>query len=165
MFLFQGIAKSGIHFVPTFRRHNVSIIHVEDLVSAIWEIASRGKSLDAQDLTQGVYHVASNEAPRYSELGRMIGRAVGRKWVVVIPIASPVLKMAAACNEFRSRLSRTPQVLNWDKAREATVGPWLCSNHKVMAELKFRVDKPLQDRLTQTARWYSEQGFFRIRGH
>lgn len=165
MFLFQGIARSGIHFVPTFRRHSVSIIHVDDLVSAIWEIAARGKSLNQDDRAQGVYHVASNEAPRYSELGQMIGRAVGRKRVVVIPIASPVLKMAAACNELRSRLSRVPQVLNWDKAREATVGPWLCSNRKVLTELQFRVEKPLQDRLTQTAQWYSEQGFFRIRGH
>ena len=162
LMLFRSIARLGVHFVPTFRRHRVSIIHADDLVSAMLDLATRGERLHADEMARGVYHVASESEPSYAELGRMIGRAVGRARVFVVPIASPVLKTIAGMNEFRTWLGGKPQLLNWDKSREATVGPWLSSSEKIQRQLGFQVAQTMQDRLTQTARWYSAQGFFRI---
>lgn len=162
LMLFRGIAKLGIHFVPTFRRHRVSIIHADDLISGLFELATRGERIGDGDPSQGVYHIASESTPSYAELGRMIGRAVGRSRIFVLPIAAPVLKTVAGMNELRSWLDGKPQLLNWDKSREATVGPWLASAEKIQRQCGFRVARPLQDRLVQTARWYCERGFFRI---
>ncbi len=162
LILFRSVARFGIHFVPTFRRHCVSIIHADDLVLALLDLATRGERLDANESAHGVYHIASESEPSYAELGRMIGRAVGRARVIVVPVASPALKTVAGVNEFRAWLGGKPQVLNWDKSREATVGPWVCSAEKIQRQLGFQVDQSFQERLNQTARWYSAQGFFRI---
>jgi nucleoside-diphosphate-sugar epimerase len=162
--LFRSVASLGIHCVPTFRQHHVSLIHVEDLMAAVLITAERGERLGSDDPSQGVYHVAAERDPTYAELGRMIGRAVGRRRVFVLPIATPVLKAVAGMNELTSRITGKPAVLNWDKSREAAVGPWTTSADKIASQLDFRVAQPLQERLNQTARWYAENGHFQLKG-
>jgi nucleoside-diphosphate-sugar epimerase len=136
---------------------------VDDLVSALITVARRGERLASGDESTGVYYVAAETTPSYAELGRMIGRAVGRRRVIVWRVGRPTVWTIAGLNELWSRVIRRPHILNSDKAREATTGAWICSPEKIQKKLGFRVKAPIEQRLHQTARWYASQGYFRLR--
>lgn len=160
--LFQIIDQWGWHFVPTFSTYEFSVIHVDDLVTALIGVAERGTRLSAEaDVENGVYFVSADETPTYSELGRMIGTALGRRRTRVLRIAKPVLKAVAVGNELKARLTCTPQYLNLDKFNEATAGSWSCSNLKIKREIGFSTAYPLPVRLKQTVKWYRQQGWLR----
>jgi hypothetical protein len=89
----------------------------------------------------------------------MVGKALGRRLVLVIPTATPLVWMVALAGEAISRLRHDPLFMNLDKAREITAGSWLCSARAAAEQLGFAVGAPLLDRLRQTAEWYRQEGW------
>ncbi len=158
--MFKTVAKFGFHLAPGFNDDYVSVIHAEDLSKALVMAASQGRrvSTDPDDAT-GIYFAADSENPTYAELGRMIGRSLGRyhAWVIRSPKAA--VWGIAAINEIVSQVVRHPNILNLDKAREATAGSWTCSSAALNRETGFVPDQPLQQRIAQTAKWYVQQGW------
>ena len=76
------------------------------------------------------------ESPTYGELGRMIAAALGRRRVLVIPTAGPVVwAVAGAAEAFHRLFFGRPAYFNLDKAREATAGSWVCSPQAAADEL------------------------------
>jgi len=160
--LFEGIARMGVHLVPGLRDHTFSAIHAEDLASALWLAATAGRRLSAsRDESEGIYFAAADEVVSYAELGRIIGEVVGRPraWVVHSPMA--MVWTIVAMSELVARLRRRPNILNLDKAREASAGSWACSSQMLKHDTGFQPDKPLRQRLEQVARWYVQQGWLR----
>jgi len=157
--LFQSIARSGIHLVPGYKQHFVSVIHVDDLVTALILAAKSGTRLSAESQTDGLYFAAADETIAYSELGKMIAKALGREKVRILPSPLFMVWALAAINSVLGRLRGKPQLLNLDKAREATAGTWTCSNSKICSELGFAPAFPLAERLKQTVAWYGEHGW------
>jgi nucleoside-diphosphate-sugar epimerase len=87
----------------------------------------------------------------------MVAKAIGRRVVVVIPTATPLLWVVAFTGQVISRVRHDPVYLTLDKAREITAGSWLCSAQAAAADLGFRVGAPLPERLRQTAEWYRRE--------
>ena len=160
--LFQGIARWGIHFVPTIADFRCSVIHAEDLAAALALVAKGGRRISTDGGTAGTYFAAVDETPTYAELGRMIGQAVGRRRVWVMRNLAVTVRVVAIINELRAQLRRHPHIFNLDKAREATAGSWSCSAAAIARDVGFAPAKPLQERLQQTAQWYAEQGLLRL---
>lgn len=163
--MFASIANLGLHVVPTLAQPRFSLIHAEDLARALVCTAARGIRLSKSSLGehasnpgQGIYFAAGDEQPTYAELGHAIATAVGRK-AVVLSVPAMVTRIVAATSGFAGRLRGTPSILSLDKAREATAGSWLCSPRKIQQELGFFPAASLQNRLSQTAQWYAEQGW------
>jgi nucleoside-diphosphate-sugar epimerase len=161
--LFGSIARWGLHMVPTLQDHNFSMIHAEDLATALYETAQSGRRVKADDGVTGTYFVAANEHPTYADFGRRIGQAVGRTRVRVLYNPGISIKTAAAANQFIGRLRQRPQILNPDKAREALAGSWTCSNAALEKDTGFRPVVSLDKRLRQTALWYADQGWLRLK--
>ena len=162
--MFKTIAKSGIHPVPGYFPNSYSMIHVGDLVEVLILAADRGKRLPdgngpTSDAGTGYYFAACDEHPTYYQLGRLIGAALGRRRTLTIPFAVPVVRCVGAFGELTGRLRGQPSVMNWDKAREAAAGSWICSAEKAKQELGFTVPSSLGDRLNQTAQWYRDVGW------
>ena len=162
--MFTTIAKSGIHPVPGYFPNNFSMIHADDLVEALILAADRGERLPNGNAKlhgdgTGYYFAACDEHPTYYQLGRLIGAALGRRWTLTIPFATPVIRCVGAFGELTGRVRGQPSVMNWDKAREATAGSWTCSAEKAKQELGFTVPCSLGDRLNQTAQWYRDVGW------
>jgi dihydroflavonol-4-reductase len=159
--MFQPIARHGVHAVPGLKPRKVSLIHADDLAEALWLAARRGKRVRPDDgLSEGCYFVAGDQDPRYDELGRLIGDAVGRRRVLVVRTPDWMGHCAGAASELVSRLRGQPAIFNLDKMREASAGSWTCSADRIRGELGFQVARPLRDRLCQTAAWYASQGMF-----
>ena len=160
--LFRSIARFGVHLAPGLARPRFSLIHADDLAEMLILAAERGTRLPAAGGSnphgpRGYYFAACEESPFYSDLGRMVSKALGRRWVMVIPTTSPVVWTVAMAGEIVSRVRRSPLFVNLDKAREITAGSWLCSARAAAEQLGFTVGAPLFDRLRQTADWYRRE--------
>ena len=161
--MFKTVARSGVHPVPGYRPKNYSIIHADDLVEALQLAADHGKRLPKADVSPhdgtGYYFAACDEHPSYYKLGRLIGTALGRRHTLTIPFGAPMVRIVGAFGELAGRVRGEQSVMNWDKAREATAGSWICSANKAKQELGFSVPCSLGDRLRQTAQWYRSAGW------
>lgn len=161
--IFRPIAKFGLHVVPGWGRECFSLIHATDLAEGLILAAETGRRLPPLEAEhtppgEGYYYVASDDHPTYADFGRMIGQALGRR-VRVVPTPPRTVWLAAALSELGGRLRSQASPLNFDKAREARAGSWICSPQKARDELGFAVTVPLAERLGQTAAWYRKQGW------
>jgi dihydroflavonol-4-reductase len=169
--MFRMIDRQRTHLVPGLARSSLSIIHVADLVPALIAAAERGVRLASSDAganggatddridPRGYYFIAGDEHPTYSQLGRMVGEAVGRRWTLVIPVPSGLVWPIAACVEAAGRVRRRAPFAGLDKAREALAGHWTCSPARAKADFGIAPAASLADRLRQTAEWYRLQGW------
>lgn len=160
--MYEGIVKTGVHAVPGRKDHRFSIIHADDLASAMLVAASTAKRVTTDpNSPEGVYFAAADEVVTYAELGRMLGAALGVKKVRILRIPLPLLWTVSAANQGISRLRRRAHILNLDKAREAAAGSWSCSNEKLKAETGFQPAMPFADRLKETVAWYRKEGWLK----
>ncbi|EMI15725.1 NAD-dependent epimerase/dehydratase [Rhodopirellula maiorica SM1] len=158
--MFKTIANFGFHLAPGFHDDRVSAIHAEDLAKALILAASQGRRVTTNpDDATGIYFATDDENPTYAELGRMIGRTFGRYHAWVIRSPKTAVWGIAAFNELVSQATRHPNILNLDKAREATAGSWTCTSEALNRDTGFAPDQSLYQRLAQTAQWYVEQGW------
>ncbi|MGA2066114.1 MAG: NAD-dependent epimerase/dehydratase family protein [Thermoguttaceae bacterium] len=160
--VFRPIARFGLHFVPSWRDHRVSLIHAEDLVRLLILASERGKRLAGDRgpsaAAQGCYFAACGEDPTYAELGRRIAAAFDRR-VWIVRSGPLVVWTIAGLAAVWARIRRSPGHFNPDKAREALAGSWTCSPQSAADELGFAPAAPLAERLRQTAQWYRENGW------
>lgn len=163
--LFIPIRRLGLHLVPGLQPRRLSMLHVDDLVPLLIAAASQGQRLSGDTtntaLGQGYYFAAGDEAPTMTELGRLIGQALQRSRTWILPMPEFTAWIVGAGSEMWSQLRRSPSIVNLDKIREATAGPWLCSADRARQELGFRVEKTLSERLKETAEFYFEAGWLR----
>jgi nucleoside-diphosphate-sugar epimerase len=162
--MFRSVDKFGVHLVPGLGRHRFSLIHVADLVELLILAAQRGKRLapsgrNGSQGGQGYYFAACEEDVVYDDLGRLIGKVLGRRRVFPLHVANPVVWIVASAVEAVSQIRRRPLYMHIDKAREITAGSWICSPRRAVEDLGFSVKAPLVERLRQTARWYRKEGW------
>ena len=165
-YIFRPVKRFGIHPVPGMRhRRKISLIHAEDLATSILLAAHGGTRVDATDanrssFSQGCYFVADDATPLYSDLGDMIGAAVGRASVVKLPVPDTLARTLGGIATMVSKLRGRPGVFSLDKAREGAAGSWTCSTEKIKQELHFKTSVSLEDRLQATVDWYLEHRWF-----
>lgn len=157
--IFRTINRWGIHITPGNGRAIYSVIHVADLCAAMIAVAARGERLTPQDIKRGIYFAAADETMTYAELGCTISNALGKKLALNIPAFSPLLKLIGAINTLIGNLKGSPRFLNYDKVRDVTAGSWACENNKLKQEIGFQFPASFATRITQTAKWYRNQGW------
>jgi nucleoside-diphosphate-sugar epimerase len=164
--VFRSIFRYGIHVAIGVAGSHYSLIHVDDLVSSLIACAASGRRLAPAGTAgdshppQGYYFVAGDEQPTFAELGTLIGKSLGRQSVHVLKSSSSTaLWSAAAVAETVSRLRGRPYIFNFDKAREASAGNWVCSSGTIRRELGVAPQGDIIDRLRQTADWYRQKNW------
>ncbi len=158
--LFETAAK-GWAVVPTSGEPRMSMVHVDDLVWGIVAAMERGERMPADPATdpgRGVYFLAHPEQPTIATIGQWIGGALGKD-VRVAHLPAWVTHTGGAMGEAWARMRGKSSIVNLDKAREATAGSWICAVDKAHAQLGFAPPRTMQERLTETALWYREQGW------
>ena len=76
--IFRPIARHGVHVVPTWRTHRVSLIHADDLLQAMILAEQRGKRIlcdqsEGAAAAQGCYFAVAERDVTFAEMGRMMG--------------------------------------------------------------------------------------------
>jgi nucleoside-diphosphate-sugar epimerase len=162
--IFSPIARFGIHMVPSWRNHPMSLIHADDLVALFILAAERGKRFlsrceEPALAAQGCYFAACERDVPYADLGRMIGAALGRRWTAIVRSGRVIVWTTAYLATLFARIHGKTWYFDIDKAREARAGSWTCSPNAAHRELGFAVAAPLTQRISQTALWYRENGW------
>ncbi|MDO4571175.1 MAG: NAD-dependent epimerase/dehydratase family protein [Planctomycetia bacterium] len=154
-----AIKLSGIFFIPALRKYRFSFIHAEDMCDAMILAAERGERLPAQKSAdhpgEGIYYVAHPQNLNYFEMGKIMGKAVGRK-AFVLPVSVPTMWIAGLGGEIIGRIRRKPCALNRDKCREALAGSWTCSAQKAVEQLGFKNRRSLQEQFDDAASFLRE---------
>lgn len=154
----------GVQFVMRGRNIELTLIHVDDVTSACFDISERGERLDVNEIRagnehfeRGMYYVGDPQVVTYAELGRLVGQAYNRR-VHAIPIFRSLLWASAAFNELTSKITHRAHAINIDKIREATALAWTCSSEKLQRQLGSTPAKPLAERIQQAAEGYVRGG-------
>ncbi len=166
--LFRTIKRLGFCPIPGWHDRMYSWIHADDLVDLLLRVAQRGERLRrdsfqrsrecaGQNSGHGVYFAAADDGQALSEMGRKIGRSLGRKKTRSLRCPPAAVWGVATYYETIQRLTGRPQPYDWAKAAES-MHHWRCSVEKARRQLDFEPQKSLEERLAQTAAWYREQG-------
>ena len=157
--LFKTIKNMGICPIPGYCDKFYSWIHAADLSDLLVAAAQRGERLDqSQPTGTGIYFASSDEWLKLSEIGRLIGLAVGRNHVRTVYCLPIPLWTIATFYEMKKRCTKKPQPFDWEKAWES-LHHWTCSPEKAQTQLGFS-PQPLAERFNQTALWFAENGWY-----
>lgn len=158
--LFNSIKRWRYHMVPGFRDHLFSVIHVDDLSTALIRVAELGRRISRDNPSQGIYFATGDSVLTYAGLGKQIGIAVGHTETKLLRVPKWSLRAVGAINDIISRITGKQTFLNHDKCREGTAGSWACSGTKLRTETGFRVSASFEQRLAETAEWYQREGWY-----
>jgi nucleoside-diphosphate-sugar epimerase len=160
--LFQTVRR-GFNFVPGRSDKRLSLLYVEDLVTAMLLAAERGRRLatdrEGPAAERGIYFLAIDQYPTLAELGREAAAALGvtSVWTVRLPL--PLCWLFAFVAQTIARVRGKPALFIPDKMREATAGSWICSSHKAKTEIGFTCATTLAEGFRLTADWYLRHGW------
>jgi nucleoside-diphosphate-sugar epimerase len=144
--LFRCIAR-GLAPVPAHAAGRFSLIHVDDLASAVlrWleADAGYGRTFEIDDARAGGYD--------WPTVLAIAGPALGRKRPVLqVSIPVPVLRLLAQVNLASARLFGYSPMLTPGKVREITHPDWLCDSHDFAAATGWRPLIGLESGLART---------------
>jgi len=148
---FFRLAARGLVPVPAGPERRIQLLHVADLAEAL---VSGATSPGAA----GIYHVADSRPYAWSEVARLVARAVGRE-ARLVRLPPAAFAAAAAVSEWAAALAGRATIFNRDKARELLAPGWLCETETARRDLGFEARIPLPQGLTETAAWYRAQGW------
>lgn len=177
--MFRPIARWGLHVVPALhpgtapgsgggdegRDRRYSMIHVDDLVEGLLLAAEKGERLLQRGSPpgHGIYFIAGEEHPTYTQLGQAIATALGKKPPTVIHLPGPLMRLVGVIGDVMARIHRPGRNFRgWissDKITEALAGSWMCSSAKARTHWGWSPTTTLADRLHETAQWYRQAGW------
>lgn len=158
--LVRSLQKTGVHVVhrPGLP---LSLVHADDLAAALLLAARYGERLDPTDpRSSGVYYAADPVPSSYTEMGHMIGEALGRQ-IRILRVRKWALALAATFGELGGRIRGKQSPLNWDKMCEGTASGWVASPAKLVSQTNFVPAAPLPERYLQTIEWYRQEGWIK----
>lgn len=179
----NAIRKTGFFFIPFLRPFRFSMVHSEDVSQLLLLAAEKGERmpyLSADELETflrrlsspkklsealpvlengcGIYFASQTEHPTYVEMGRIFGKALGRKFTMILPVSPPVMGLMCFAMHIRAKLTGKTATLNLDKFREVNAGSWSCSAEKARRQLGFQNTDSLAEQCRKTAEWICRNG-------
>nr|WP_274622114.1 NAD(P)-dependent oxidoreductase [Myxococcus fulvus] len=148
------MAKSGVALKSGFGPKRYSLIHVDDLNTALLAAAERGPTLDKADAARGVYTVSDGREYTWEDVCAAVARALGRRPPTVLPVPDTVGYFLGLGSEAMARLRGTVPILNRDKVREMKCAAWTCTTERATQELGFAPTIPLDQGLVGTLASY-----------
>lgn len=142
-------------------KQELSVIYVEDLVTALLKAAASPKPgatyfaahrqvLTSRDFVSAIYHAVRGTEPQKS------ARASGP---FLLPIPSMVARGALWMTEKAAQLTGKPTLLTPDKANEFLAEAWVCSSAALERDTGWVAQFDLGTGLSRTAAWYRSHGW------
>ncbi len=158
--LVRTIARTGWQIVPR-KGLPLSALHADDLAAGISLVVDRGLSLRCDDNSRGVYHLADPNPTSLAEIGHTIAKSLGQE-LRSLRVRPWVFASGALFCEAATKLGRPPNLLNFDKLREASARGWVTSTEKATSELGFSCHASLAQRYRETIEWYRAHGWLQL---
>ncbi|GEL71430.1 NAD-dependent epimerase/dehydratase family protein [Myxococcus virescens] len=152
------MAKLGLALKSGFGPKRYSLIHVDDLCTALLAAADRGPTVSKEDPARGVYAVSDGVEHSWEDVCTAMAGALGKGRPAVLPVPQTVSYVVGLGSEAVARLRGTVPILNRDKVREMRCPAWTCSTERASRELGFLPTIPLAQGLAGTLAAYREAG-------
>ncbi len=149
--MFQSVQRR-LHVIPGRGKQKVSLVHVDDLVTGIWQAAQ------SEQAAGRIYYICGDEHYQWQEVGEHLGRVLGR-WYGTLYVPWGVMRLVALGGSMASQFTRRPTLMSLDKLRDMRQDNWLCSSARARAEIGFEPAMDLLRGLEKTAAWYKEMGW------
>ena len=150
------LARTGVIAKSGLGDKHYSLIHVDDLVAMIIDVAERGARVDEAG-SSGVYFCADDADYTWEALARGALTALGRRGTV-IPVPEVVTWIAAGASSAAARITGRPAILSLDKMMEIREPAWTCSAEKARRELGWRARVPFVEGMRDSVRWFRDRG-------
>jgi len=150
------LARTGVIAKSGMGEKHYSLIHVDDLVALIIDVADRGGRVDEAG-SSGVYFCADGVDYTWEALARGAMTALGRRGTVV-PIPEVITWLAAGVSSAAAHLTGRPAILSLDKMMEIREKAWTCSSDKARRELGWSPRVSFVDGMRDSVRWFRERG-------
>lgn len=137
------MARLGVMLKSGFGPKHYSLIHVDDLCTALLAATERGQTLSKDDPSVGVYMVSDGAEHRWEDFCLALAQAMGRAKPTVVPVPETVSYVVGLGSELAARVRGTIPILNRDKVREMSFPAWTCSSERAAKELGFTAAIPL----------------------
>jgi dihydroflavonol-4-reductase len=137
------MARLGLVLKSGFGPKHYSLIHVDDLCTALLAAAERGQTLRADDPAAGVYMVSDGVEYRWEDVCEVLAQALGRTRPTVVPVPQTVSYVVGLGSELAARVRGIVPILNRDKVKEMRCPAWTCSTERATRELGFTAAIPL----------------------
>lgn len=151
------MAKKGLAIKSGFGPKRYSLIHVDDLCTALLAAAERGATLSRDDAARGVYTVSDGREYTWEEVCEALAGALGRGRPTVVPVPDVIGYLIGLGSELMARLKGTIPILNRDKVREMTCPAWTCTIERASSELGFSPSIPLAQGIAGTLAAYQQR--------
>jgi len=148
------MARNGLAVKSGFGPKRYSLIHVDDLCTALLAAAERGTTLAKGDPAQGVYTVSDGREYTWEDVCGALAGALGRGRPTMVPVPDAITYLVGLGSEIVARLKGTVPILNRDKVREMTSPAWTCTTERASRELGFTPAIPLAQGIAGTLASY-----------
>ncbi|WP_405965406.1 NAD(P)-dependent oxidoreductase [Streptomyces sp. NBC_00723] len=144
--------RSGLVIKSGFGPRHYSVIHVDDLCTALLAAATRGTRMCSGVADSGVYTVSDGTEHTWQGICRAVAEALGRRPPLVLPVPHAMTRGVAECAEALGRLGGFVPPLNRDKSRELRCAAWTCSAERARTDLGFVPSIALAEGIAATLR-------------
>jgi nucleoside-diphosphate-sugar epimerase len=139
--------KQGCLFTPGRFRRRFSLIHVDDLASAIIEAGER------DTISGEIFFISRFETYTWEDVGRSIACALGKNYRHV-SFPKWIALAAGLAGDAWTHATGRPATISTQKVRELLKPAWLCNSSKAKNNLGFNPSIDLEQGIQQTVRWY-----------
>ncbi len=145
--VFKMISK-GVDAQTGMQPQKISLIHAEDLTSAMFLVLENG-------MNGGKYLVTDGENYMSNAFSDAIKKALNKK-AIRIPLPLFLLNFIAGVSGKAGSLQKKTTLINSEKMRYYT-GNWHTETPKIFSELHFKRKYDLETGVKQTAEWYKKE--------
>jgi len=151
MYPFFRMLKKGIVVLIAGER-KANFVYVKNVV------AGTILAGEAEVAAGQTYYIAGERAYTWREFAETAARVAGRA-VRQIVVPAGAVRAVGAFNSVAAALTGNAKMLDWQKSREILQPYWLCDTSKAKRELGYQPTYSLEQGLTETIRWYEEEGW------
>jgi len=144
--------QRGVAVRPALHPGRLNMGHVTDVARAVWLAGS----VDAA--TSRVLFVGGQNTTQV-ELARLMARALGRRFVLPVPVPGPLLQLAAAASSLVGLVHRAPRIFTFGNVRRFTARNWALDISRARRILGYEPRVELADGIAGTVDWYRRKGW------
>jgi dihydroflavonol-4-reductase len=144
--------KRGFLFSPGRLNRRFSLIHVDDLSSALIGFSKQ------DSLSGEVYFISHPEICTWEQIGHAISTAMGRNYRR-IELPETLAVLAGLAGDLWGRWSSRPATISSQKVKELLQPSWTCDPSKAWNCLGFSPEIDLEPGIRETVHWYRNQGW------
>jgi UDP-glucose 4-epimerase len=146
----------GLELSIGSRDQRLSFIHAQDVALSVLAILKHPEALHQKIiLSDGRDYLSS-------DVGRSIGKALGREAKLKLNIPMTVIRPLAALSEQIGRWQGKAAPLNREKLAELTAPNWHCDTQPLLTTIGYQPQFDLYSGMKDALTWYRQAGWIRI---